>query len=177
MLARFFVWNLCSNNYYKTGETMIPSIRVFTTAALFVALATFAHAETSGTATSQTTSTASSASAAKSVTLPGGTQYVDEVVGTGPEAKAGQQVTVHYTGKLTNGTKFDSSKDHGQPFKFRLGGGQVIKGWDNGVAGMKVGGKRKLTIPPEEGYGASGAGGAIPPNATLVFDVELLGIQ
>jgi FKBP-type peptidyl-prolyl cis-trans isomerase FkpA len=100
----------------------------------------------------------------------------DLVVGTGTAAASGQKVTVHYTGWLTNGTKFDSSKDRGDPFVFPLGKGQVIKGWDQGVQGMKVGGKRKLTIPPEMGYGARGAGGVIPPNATLVFEVELLGV-
>lgn len=97
-------------------------------------------------------------------------------VGTGAEATPGQQVSVHYTGWLTNGQKFDSSLDRGSPFQFELGAGRVIKGWDQGVAGMKVGGKRKLTIPPELGYGARGAGGVIPPNATLVFEVELLGV-
>ncbi len=97
--------------------------------------------------------------------------------GSGPVAKAGQQVSVHYIGWLTDGRKFDSSVDRGQPFAFQLGAGQVIKGWDRGVAGMKVGGKRKLTIPPELGYGARGFPGAIPPNATLVFEVELLGVR
>ena len=101
----------------------------------------------------------------------------DVKVGTGGEAVAGKTVTVHYTGWLTNGTKFDSSKDSGRPFTFPLGGGRVIKGWDQGVAGMKVGGVRKLTIPPSLGYGASGAGGVIPPNATLVFEVELLSVN
>jgi FKBP-type peptidyl-prolyl cis-trans isomerase len=100
----------------------------------------------------------------------------DLVVGTGDAAAAGQKVTVHYTGWLTNGTKFDSSKDRNEPFIFGLGKGQVIRGWDDGVQGMKVGGKRKLTIPPAMGYGARGAGGVIPPNATLVFEVELLGV-
>jgi FKBP-type peptidyl-prolyl cis-trans isomerase FkpA len=95
-------------------------------------------------------------------------------VGTGTEAVAGKRVGVHYTGWLTDGTKFDSSVDRGDPFVFKLGAGQVIKGWDQGVAGMKIGGKRKLTIPPDLGYGARGAGGVIPPNATLVFEVELL---
>ena len=100
----------------------------------------------------------------------------DLVVGEGDLAEAGQHVTVHYTGWLTNGTKFDSSKDRDDPFMFGLGQSQVIRGWDEGVQGMKVGGKRKLTIPPELGYGARGAGGVIPPNATLVFEVELLGV-
>lgn len=100
----------------------------------------------------------------------------DTVVGKGAEAVAGKRVTVHYRGTLTNGTKFDASYDRNKPFDFNLGAGEVIKGWDQGVAGMKVGGKRKLTIPPELGYGARGAGGVIPPNATLVFEVELLGV-
>ncbi len=101
----------------------------------------------------------------------------DLSVGEGTEAVAGKQVTVHYTGRLSNGTQFDSSLDRGEPFDFSLGRGQVIRGWDEGVAGMKVGGKRKLTIPPEMGYGARGAGGVIPPNATLVFEVELLAVN
>ncbi len=113
----------------------------------------------------------------KIVKLADGLQYEDVKVGTGTEAKAGKKVSVHYTGWLTDGKKFDSSVDRGQPFEFGLGAGQVIKGWDEGVAGMKVGGKRKLTIPPELGYGAHGAGSVIPANATLVFDVELLGVN
>ena len=100
----------------------------------------------------------------------------DIKVGDGDTAAAGQHVTVHYTGWLTDGRKFDSSKDRGDPFSFPLGGRRVIAGWDEGVQGMRVGGIRKLTIPPELGYGARGAGGVIPPNATLVFEVELLGI-
>jgi len=100
----------------------------------------------------------------------------DLKLGTGKEAKAGQRVTVHYVGTLTNGSKFDSSRDRGEGFEFNLGAGEVIKGWDQGVAGMKVGGTRKLTIPPALGYGARGAGGVIPPNATLIFEVELLGV-
>jgi FKBP-type peptidyl-prolyl cis-trans isomerase len=110
-------------------------------------------------------------------TTPSGLQYWDVVVGTGAAATAGSQVSVHYTGWLPSGEKFDSSVDRGQPFSFPLGAGQVIKGWDEGVAGMKVGGKRQLRIPPELGYGARGAGGVIPPNATLIFDVELLAVS
>ncbi len=111
-----------------------------------------------------------------STTTPSGLIIEEVVVGDGAQAASGQQVKVHYTGWLTNGTKFDSSKDRNDPFVFPLGAGRVIKGWDEGVQGMKVGGKRKLTIPPALGYGARGAGGAIPPNATLVFEVELLGV-
>lgn len=107
---------------------------------------------------------------------PSGLTIEDLAVGDGAEATAGQRVTVHYTGWLTNGTKFDSSKDRGDPFSFPLGGRRVIAGWDEGVQGMKVGGRRKLTIPPELGYGERGAGAVIPPNATLVFEVELLGV-
>ena len=114
------------------------------------------------------------------ITTDSGLQYEDTTVGSGAPAQAGQQVSVHYTGWLYNdsikGAKFDSSKDRNDPFGFRLGGGQVIKGWDEGVQGMKVGGARTLVIPPELGYGARGAGGVIPPNATLMFDVELLGV-
>ena len=111
-----------------------------------------------------------------SPTTPSGLIIEDQVVGDGAAAAAGQNVKVHYTGWLVDGTKFDSSKDRGDPFVFPLGAGRVIKGWDEGVQGMKVGGKRKLTIPPGLGYGARGAGGVIPPNATLVFEVELLGV-
>ncbi len=103
-----------------------------------------------------------------------GLKYEDLAVGEGEEATAGRRVTVHYTGWLENGTKFDSSHDRNQPFSFDLGKGQVIRGWEEGVAGMKVGGRRRLTIPPQLGYGARGAGGVIPPNATLIFEVELL---
>ena len=109
--------------------------------------------------------------------MPDGLKYTDDQVGTGTEAQKGKTVSVHYTGWLLDGTKFDSSRDRNQPFSFPLGQGQVIKGWDEGVAGMKVGGKRKLTIPPQLGYGARGAGGVIPPNATLVFEVELLDVK
>jgi FKBP-type peptidyl-prolyl cis-trans isomerase len=114
------------------------------------------------------------------IKTPSGLQYEDTVTGQGAAAKNGQRVRVHYTGWLyTNeqaGAKFDSSKDRNQPFEFALGGGQVIKGWDEGVAGMQVGGTRRLVIPPHLGYGARGAGGVIPPNATLLFEVELLGV-
>jgi FKBP-type peptidyl-prolyl cis-trans isomerase len=108
---------------------------------------------------------------------PSGLQYQDVVTGTGPAARPGQVAVVHYTGWLTDGTKFDSSRDHGEPFSFPIGEGQVIAGWDQGVAGMKVGGRRKLLIPPDLGYGEMGSPPVIPPSATLVFDVELLKLQ
>lgn len=111
------------------------------------------------------------------ITTASGLQYEDTVPGTGDEAVKGKSVEVHYTGTLANGTKFDSSHDRKQPFSFRLGAGQVIKGWDEGVAGMKVGGTRKLIIPANLGYGASGAAGVIPPNAQLTFVVELLKVM
>jgi peptidylprolyl isomerase len=119
--------------------------------------------------------------APKPMTTSTGLQIIDTKPGTGASPRAGQTAVVHYTGWLyengTKGTKFDSSVDRGQPFEFPIGQGRVIKGWDEGVASMKVGGKRTLIIPPALGYGARGAGGAIPPNATLMFDVELLGVK
>jgi len=117
----------------------------------------------------------------KPVTTPSGLQMTDTQVGTGAQPKQGQTAVVHYTGWLYDkgqkGKKFDSSADRGQPFEFPVGAGRVIKGWDEGVASMKVGGKRTLVIPPQLGYGERGAGGVIPPNATLIFDVELLGVK
>ncbi len=114
------------------------------------------------------------------ITTPSGLQYEDTVVGSGAEAQKGNYVSVHYTGWLYEigqaGQKFDSSKDRNEPFEFPLGGGMVIKGWDEGVQGMKIGGTRRLVIPANLGYGAYGAGGVIPPNATLLFEVELLGV-
>lgn len=110
------------------------------------------------------------------VSTPSGLQFVDDKVGTGASPQAGQLVTVHYTGTLADGKKFDSSVDRGKPFQFVIGVGQVIKGWDEGVMTMKVGGKRRLVIPAQLGYGARGAGGVIPPNAELHFEVELLNV-
>jgi FKBP-type peptidyl-prolyl cis-trans isomerase len=134
---------------------------------LFALSASTAHADTS----------APSKTKGKAVTTPSGLKYWDLKKGSGAVAKAGDSVQVHYTGWLTDGKKFDSSIDRGSPFVFKLGAGMVIRGWDEGVAGMKVGGKRQLHIPAELGYGARGAGDAIPPNAELVFDVELLGLN
>ncbi len=116
-------------------------------------------------------------SKANVITTPSGLQYVELVAGTGATPNTGKEVKVHYVGTLEDGTQFDSSRDRGQPFTFKIGVGQVIKGWDEGVITMKVGGRRQLIIPSELGYGARGAGGVIPPNATLIFDVELLGVQ
>ncbi len=113
----------------------------------------------------------------KVVTTPSGLKYEVIVEGDGETPQKGQTVTVHYTGTLEDGTKFDSSRDRNQPFQFTIGVGQVIKGWDEGLSTMKVGDRRKLIIPPELGYGSSGAGGVIPPDATLIFDVELLGVS
>jgi FKBP-type peptidyl-prolyl cis-trans isomerase FkpA len=125
--------------------------------------------------------TAGSTSAPQPVVTASGLQYVDLKIGTGPEARAGMKVTVHYTGWLksrdgSTGKKFDSSRDRGEPFRFPLGMGQVIQGWDEGVQGMRVGGIRKLIVPSALGYGMRGAGSSIPPNATLLFEIELLGI-
>ncbi|MEA5526565.1 FKBP-type peptidyl-prolyl cis-trans isomerase [Nodularia spumigena] len=111
------------------------------------------------------------------VTTPSGLKYIELEEGTGATPERGQTVVVHYTGTLENGNKFDSSRDRNSPFEFKIGTGQVIKGWDEGLSTMKVGGRRQLIIPAELGYGSRGAGGVIPPNATLLFDVELLGIK
>ena len=111
------------------------------------------------------------------ITTRSGLMYEDKIIGDGKQAKPGDLVSVHYTGWLEDGTKFDSSKDRNQAFRFNLGAGMVIKGWDEGVAGMKIGGTRKLTIPSELGYGSRGAGRVIPPNATLIFEIELLDVN
>lgn len=146
----------------------MPALRKFATAvALFLFAATLAYADTG----------APSKTKGKPVTTPSGLKYWELKKGSGAVAKAGDSVQVHYTGWLTEGKKFDSSVDRGSPFSFKLGAGMVIKGWDEGVAGMKVGGKRQLHIPAELGYGARGAGDAIPPNAELIFDVELIGVN
>jgi peptidylprolyl isomerase len=151
---------------------MLASSRAAVLRAIFVAL--IVAAAVPATVIAQTP-------AGATVTTPSGLKVTDSKVGTGPEPKSGQTVVVHYTGWLyengAKGQKFDSSLDRGEPFEFPIGQGQVIAGWDEGVATMKVGGKRTLIIPPALGYGAQGAGGVIPPNATLIFDVELLDVK
>lgn len=134
----------------------------------------YSYSVTSATITPAAEPTSSGSAIVKTMD---GLKIEDERVGTGAEAVTGKSITVNYSGTLTDGTKFDSSYDRGTPFTFTLGVGEVIQGWDQGFAGMKVGGKRKLTIPSELGYGANGAGSAIPPNATLIFDVELLKVE
>ena len=147
----------------------------FRTATTTVVL--FLFAVTVAASGAQAGNSAPSKTKGKPVTTASGLKYWDLKKGSGAVAKAGDSVHVHYTGWLTDGKKFDSSIDRGSPFDFKLGAGMVIKGWDEGVAGMKVGGKRQLHIPAELGYGARGAGGVIPPDATLVFEVELLAIN
>nr|WP_223247854.1 FKBP-type peptidyl-prolyl cis-trans isomerase [Sulfuriferula multivorans] len=153
-------------------------IRLFISIALVAFIASgSAHATSSVNTTVKFTKSTTDRSSRMATTTASGLIYEDLVEGTGATATAGHTVVVHYTGWLTNGTKFDSSKDRNEPFEFRLGAGQVIRGWDEGVVGMKEGGKRKLTIPAELGYGARGAGGVIPPNAVLIFDVELIKVK
>ena len=149
-------------------------LRPFIVIAIVAVIAAVAYSQTARKKPNTTVPTKVSG---PGITTPDGLKYWDIKVGTGATANASQTVTVHYTGWLANGKKFDSSVDRGDPFKFALGRGQVIKGWDEGIAGMKTGGKRQLRIPPALGYGARGAGDLIPPNATLIFDVELLRVQ
>jgi FKBP-type peptidyl-prolyl cis-trans isomerase FkpA len=159
----------------------LPSSRL---PCMYAAAVTMAIIPLAAAATTQDMSTSTAQGLSKLDATRNGLQQLDVKQGTGAEAVAGKQVVVHYTGWLrdaskpdSHGAKFDSSRDRNAPFSFVLGAGRVIKGWDEGVAGMKVGGQRTLVIPPELGYGARGAGGVIPPNATLIFDVELVDVQ
>ncbi|HEY6837843.1 MAG TPA: FKBP-type peptidyl-prolyl cis-trans isomerase [Geobacteraceae bacterium] len=157
----------------RSVEKMI----VFLLLVAAVVIPACAQKESSQPVEKKVESASPAAPAGQAVTTPSGLSYQDLVVGTGPAPVPGKAVKVHYTGWLTNGTKFDSSLDRGTPFEFVIGAGQVIPGWDEGVMTMKVGGKRKLIIPPQLGYGSAGAGGVIPPNATLIFDVELISVE
>ena len=152
-------------------------IRVLTFSFVFSSLIMSACTRSEPVAPAATVAQGTAAPAATMKKTASGLQYEDLVAGSGNSPSPGRQVTVHYTGWLTNGTKFDSSLDKNQPFTFTIGRGEVVPGWDEGVMTMKLGGKRKLIIPPELGYGAAGAGGVIPPNATLVFEVILLDIR
>ena len=156
-------------------------MRAFSRRHLMAACAAIATASIVSTGFLTMTTEDASAQSGKPVTTSSGLQMIDTQAGSGAQPKSGQTAVVHYTGYLNDngkkGKKFDSSVDRGSPFEFPIGAGRVIKGWDEGVASMKVGGKRTLIIPPALGYGAQGAGGVIPPNATLIFDVELLGVK
>lgn len=160
-------WNLSRRSVFALGATGV------------LLMACGGDALRDGKPTGSTSTKPSNAQAAggQRVTNPSGLQYEEITVGTGASPQTGQTVIVHYTGTLADGKKFDSSRDRNQPFSFQIGTGQVIRGWDEGVATMKVGGRRKLIIPPNLAYGERGAGGVIPPNATLTFDVELLELK
>ncbi len=162
---------------YRSDRARRRATRLRTTRILIVSIAIIILAVGAYLIFSDRTPEPVATSGENMITTNSGLKYEDLVLGDGAEAVKGKNVSVHYTGWLEDGTKFDSSLDRGQPFTFLLGAGNVIQGWEEGVAGMKVGGKRRLVIPPEIGYGSTGAGGVIPPNATLVFEVELLGIQ
>lgn len=158
------------------ADTMTTAAADATTATVEAPAQTTAPAETTAAETTGATVDTFSMPA-NPQTSASGLQYTVDQPGTGPQPQPGQLVSVHYTGWLTDGTKFDSSRDRGEPIEFPLGQGRVIKGWDEGVGAMKVGEKRTLVIPPDLGYGPRGAGGVIPPNATLVFKVELVGVK
>lgn len=162
----------------KSGKTAPRKTPVSKTAFLAIAVIVVLAVVLVGYFTlSKSSGSSSSGTPGQEVTMPDGLKYVDETVGTGPSPTRGHTVTVNYVGTLENGLKFDSSYDRSQPYSFPIGMNRVIKGWDEGLMTMKVGGKRKLIIPPALGYGASGMGAKIPPNSTLVFEVELLGVE
>jgi FKBP-type peptidyl-prolyl cis-trans isomerase len=161
---------------FKKGQIVLTRILVGIASLAIIGLIIGAVVVVHGGSSTPTASSPSSPKVAASSSPSAGLVSTDEVVGTGATATTGNTISVNYTGTLTDGTKFDSSYDRNQPFDFTLGGGQVIKGWDQGVVGMKVGGKRKLVIPPDLGYGAT-ANGKIPANSTLIFEIELLNVK
>jgi FKBP-type peptidyl-prolyl cis-trans isomerase len=167
---------LLVTNIFMLGASMM---RYFAATAVILALAAmFVLAQSASKKTTTANTNTPTKVTGDGVRTPSGLVYWDIRVGTGDVAKEGSRVRVHYTGWLTNGKKFDSSVDVGTPFDFRIGNGEVIKGWEEGVTGMRIGGKRQLRIPPALGYGAEGTpGGPIPPNANLIFDIQLLGVQ
>jgi FKBP-type peptidyl-prolyl cis-trans isomerase FkpA len=177
--AALFVLFASGCNQTESSQTSSSSSGTMSTSAQVTPSATSAETPSSQPAPAMASAQppGEPAGSAQPVEMPGGLRYVDLKVGDGDIAEAGLTASVHYTGWLTDGTKFDSSVDRGQPFEFKIGGGGVIRGWEEGVKGMRIGGKRKLTIPPDMGYGANGYPPVIPANATLVFDIELLGLR
>jgi FKBP-type peptidyl-prolyl cis-trans isomerase len=177
VVVAFFFGGIIFYSFNNKVETALSGEAASTTAQVNLVPDSAGTAAALNSVNSQVTTTNSLTTTMNSITTADGLVIQDEVIGTGAEAQAGQTINVNYVGTLENGTKFDSSYDRGQPFQFTLGAGQVIRGWDEGFAGMKVGGKRKLVIPAALGYGDQAVGGVIPANSTLLFEVELVSVK